>query len=124
MTGNDSEAVQEAIRELLQAHKDLQRASKKNAVHLNRSLKRIEGGGAVRVIDAATPPSALRQEMNDALAALEHSRHQLRLAAMAKCLAHGISIGQLGRAWGISRQLAHRYAREARARGYRTRESN
>ena len=59
-------------------------------------------------------PEVPRRESVDALNGLEQARHRLRLAAMAGCLAAGMSIGELARQWGFSRQLAARYASEVR----------
>jgi hypothetical protein len=45
---------------------------------------------------------------------LERKRHQSRTAVFAVGLAEGVSIGELGRLYGFSRQLAQRFAKEAR----------
>jgi hypothetical protein len=45
---------------------------------------------------------------------LEEARHRSRTAVFAVALAEGISIGKLGRLYGFSRQLAQRFAKEAR----------
>ena len=58
--------------------------------------------------------STARQQLNDALEALERGRHQVRLALTAAGFEEGMSIGDSGRAWGISRQLAARFAKEVR----------
>jgi hypothetical protein len=52
--------------------------------------------------------------MNDALKVLEQARHEMRLAMFALALDQGMSIGELGRIFGFSRQLAARCAKEAR----------
>ena len=45
---------------------------------------------------------------------IEQCRHEARLKVFALALDQGMSIGALARAWGFSRQLAARYAKEAR----------
>jgi hypothetical protein len=45
---------------------------------------------------------------------LEVARHRARASAFALGLSEGLSIGELGRLFGISRQLAQRFAKEAR----------
>ena len=50
------------------------------------------------------------REMNE----LEQTRHQARTAAFVLGLAEGLSIGQIARIFGISRQRAQRFAKEAR----------
>jgi hypothetical protein len=51
--------------------------------------------------------------MNDALARVEEIRHRIRLLVFAQGMEEGMSIGELGRRYGFSRQLASRYAKEA-----------
>jgi hypothetical protein len=53
--------------------------------------------------------------MNDALNAVELVRHEMRLKIFQIGLDEGMTIGDLGRAFGFSRQLASRIAKEARA---------
>ena len=50
--------------------------------------------------------------MNEALNAVEQARHKARLMTFALGLEEGMSIGELGRMFGFSRQLASRYAKE------------
>jgi transposase len=54
--------------------------------------------------------------MNVALEAVEKARHEARLTVFAMGLEQGMSIGELGRMFGFSRQLAARYAKEARGK--------
>jgi hypothetical protein len=42
----------------------------------------------------------------------EQQQHRTRTAIVAVALAEGMSVSGIGRAWGFSRQLASRYARE------------
>jgi hypothetical protein len=51
--------------------------------------------------------------MTDALDQFERLRHRSRLSLVVAGLDEGMTIGQFGRAWGFSRQLAARYAKEA-----------
>jgi response regulator of citrate/malate metabolism len=53
-----------------------------------------------------------RSNLNGALTDLEHSRHRARLAVLAGGIDEGLSVSELGRKMGISRQLASRYAQE------------
>jgi hypothetical protein len=48
---------------------------------------------------------------------LEEARHRARTASFAMGLSEGLSIGELGRVYGFSRQLAQRFAKEARQGG-------
>lgn len=56
-----------------------------------------------------------RVRRTGALKDFEVRRHRSRLSLIGAHLAEGQSIGDIGRAWGFSRQLASAYAREARA---------
>jgi hypothetical protein len=53
-------------------------------------------------------------KMTAVLKELERARYEARSAAFALGLTEGLSIGELGRLYGVSRQLAQRFAKEAR----------
>ena len=55
-----------------------------------------------------------RERMTDLLAEFDECRHRLRISITAAGLEEGMSIGDIGRAFGISRQLAARFAKEVR----------
>jgi hypothetical protein len=59
-------------------------------------------------------PAELRQSSHDLIAEYEHCRHEMRAAFLLPSLDEGLSIGDIGRALGISRQLASRLVKEAR----------
>ena len=59
-------------------------------------------------------PSELRQSSYDLIAQYELCRHEMRAAFLLPSLDEGMSIGDIGRALGISRQLASRLVKEAR----------
>jgi len=77
-----------------------------------RSL--VEEGGPVRDVLAAIPTSAIRKTMTQQIEELEAARHNVRKAVFALGLNEGLSIGELSRLMGFSRQLAATYAKEAR----------
>jgi hypothetical protein len=52
--------------------------------------------------------------MTQEIEELEAARHSVRKAVFALGLNEGLSIGELGRLMGFSRQLASTYAKEAR----------
>jgi hypothetical protein len=54
-----------------------------------------------------------RRELTRSLDDFEYFRRRSRLSLTAAGVDDGLTIGQLGKAWGISRQLAARYAEEA-----------
>ena len=55
-----------------------------------------------------------REDLQEALDVLEQRRRDSRVAAFRSALDHGVSISELARIWGFSRQMASRYAKEAR----------
>ena len=70
--------------------------------------------------DAVSAGSApqIRVELTEALDRFEHTRHEARLAIFAYLgTIPGVTTAQIGRALGISRQLASRLAREAGSGG-------
>lgn len=101
------------VRELLDALAELRRATKATEVAIARALRKADQGAEMTSVLVGLEPSKTRQAMNDALQALEHARHEMRLAVFASALEEGTSIGELGRIFGFSRQLAARYAKEA-----------
>lgn len=56
-----------------------------------------------------------QEELREALFLLEQRRRESRIASFRSALDHGVSISELSRIWGFSRQMASRYAKEARA---------
>lgn len=106
----------ELCEHLLESLADLRKATRATEVTTRRALRIVEAGGDVAAGLAVAAPSATRQNMNDALEAVEKTRHDVRLLVFAAGLDEGMTIGELGRAFGFSRQLASRYAREARQR--------
>ncbi len=55
-----------------------------------------------------------RERMTDLLAEFDECRHRLRISITKAGLEEGMSIGDIGRAFGVSRQLAARFAKEVR----------
>jgi hypothetical protein len=72
---------------------------------------------AVDYTDAvrAAHVSEEREDLHEALFMLEQRRRESRIASFRSALDHGVSINELARMWGFSRQMASRYAKEARA---------
>ncbi|HTU38263.1 MAG TPA: hypothetical protein VMF35_09605 [Acidimicrobiales bacterium] len=60
--------------------------------------------------DMAMPWAAVAAQLGE----LERARHRVRTAVFALGLAEGMTIGELGRLYGFSRQLAARIAAEVR----------
>jgi len=52
--------------------------------------------------------------MNDLLEEFQHARHKMRIAFMLPSIDDGMSISEIARTLGVSRQLAQRLVHEAR----------
>jgi nucleotidyltransferase/DNA polymerase involved in DNA repair len=79
-------------------------------------LKMLDEGVAMEKALTALNTAARRQRMTQLLNEFEECRHRLRLSITTAGLDEGMSIGDIGRAFGVSRQLASRFAKEARDR--------
>jgi hypothetical protein len=93
-----------------------------NLVHMLRSTRaqnrkirsQLENGSSIQNVFSAIPTGDLRQSLTEAMAEVEAARHRFRRMLFAQGIAEGMTISELGRMWGFSRQLAARYAKEAR----------
>lgn len=109
---NASEALATAMQELIDANVAARQVMQKNETRLRRAMKNLERGIDVQSAIQMARPGAPRQSTNDVLEAYEAARHKLRRTVIAELRATGMSIGEVGRHWGFSRQLASRYANE------------
>ena len=100
------EQANDALRDVLVRHRQA------TADAVERILSHPPTPDVVDVVQAAP----LRTEVTDALARFDRSRHETRLATFAYLRTiPGVSISDIARAFGLSRQLASRLAREADA---------
>ena len=102
------------VEDLLEALAELRKATRSTEVVVRRALKLAKEGADVETALQACTPIDTRHAMNDALKGAEAARHTMRLRIFELGLEQGLSIGELGRIFGFSRQLASRYAKEAR----------
>jgi response regulator of citrate/malate metabolism len=80
-----------------------------------RAIKALDQGKHIGDVLDIIAAASTRSDLNSALGELEHSRHLARLAMFARGIDEGLSMSELGRKMGISRQLAARYAHEVSA---------
>jgi hypothetical protein len=110
---NDERMLRCAER-LIDAMEHLRLALEKREGDLRAARARYDSGnnfsGSLRAANIAEE----RDELNEALFELERRRRESRLAVFRSALDHGVSINELARMWGFSRQMASRYARDAR----------
>ena len=110
---NDERMLRCAER-LIDAMEHLRLALEKREGDLRAARARYDSGnnlsGSLRAANIAEE----RDELNEALFELERRRRESRLAVFRSALDHGVSINELARMWGFSRQMASRYAKDAR----------
>ncbi len=116
MNGSRDGALRE-IEDLLASARRLRADLRAKETSYRRMARQLEKGTDIATAMATLGAHVARQELTDSLDDFEHCRHRTRLAITAVGLVEGLSIGDVGRAWGFSRQLAARYAKEARGSG-------
>jgi len=100
--------MEELIDALAEARDEVRRTEQS----LRRTLRRVDRGDSVASAVISSDPASLRESYDSALEVVAEARHRLRSLVFALALDEGLSIGDLGRAWGVSRQLASRYVKE------------
>ena len=113
MSKSTQEAAQ-SVERLLEALVEARQAIRDTEVALRRALRKADQGADVAKAIVAANPAQARQRVNDALVAVEQRRHDVRRTVFAAAMEDGMSISDLSKAWGFSRQMAARYAKEAR----------
>lgn len=115
MSRNDEEAIQ-CAEQLIEAMQKLRQILEKREESLRQALavRTPASGFTVALKDAQITEN--REELNEALFALERCRES-RVASFRSALDYDVSINELARIWGFSRQMASRYAKEAREGG-------
>jgi hypothetical protein len=112
-----SHQAAQSVEQLLEALVEARQAIRASEVTLRRALKKVDQGSSVASAVLAVNPAETRQRINDALLMVEQRRHDARRTVFAAALEEGMSVSDLARAWGFSRQMAARYAKEARGQG-------
>ena len=112
LSPNDKEAIQRAER-LVAAMQNLRFILEKREETLRTAIDRqVPTDFSVALKEAQITEN--RDVLNEALFELEQCRRASRVASFRSALDHGITISELSRIWGFSRQMASRYAKEAR----------
>ena len=113
MSKNDDEAIRR-VEELIEAMRNLRELLGRREEMLRRALQVSEPAPDFTVALKDAQITEQREDLNEALFTLERCRRESRIASFRTALDHGVSINELGRIWGFSRQMASRYAKEAR----------
>jgi hypothetical protein len=113
MSLNDEEAVR-CAKQLIAAMENLRHLLERREEVLRRSLEFREPVDDFSEALKEAQITEQREDLNEALFTLERCRRESRIASFRTALEHGVSINELSRIWGFSRQMASRYAKEAR----------
>ena len=105
----------EALEEVADALRDARLAFHVAEDLTRATLKSNTRGVPDAPVLRANPVVEARRPVDEALAQLERARHKVLVATFAVALEDGMTIAELARNYGFSRQLASRYAKEARA---------
>jgi hypothetical protein len=103
----------ESLEDLLDALVAARGELVKSEEAISEVLERVGRGECLASIVGESRPSELLGSVEAAMEAAGACRHRTRSALFALAQRHGTSISDLGRRWGISRQLASRYAQHA-----------
>ena len=108
------QACVQALQDVAVALKEAQRALRVAEVASGRALRSKTGGVTSAAVLRTAPVAPYRLDLDAALTKLERARHVVVLATFAVALEDGMTIGELSRNHGFSRQLGSRYAKEAK----------
>lgn len=113
MATSDEEAIRCAA-QLIEAMQNLRRVLERREDSLRRSLELRVTEDEYRTVFKNVNITEEREDLSEALFELDRCRRASRVASFRSALEHGMSINELARIWGFSRQMASRYAKEAR----------
>lgn len=102
------QAVEDLIDAVAAARAEMRRAEQA----LRRVVGRIEKGESVESLIGLRPPAEKRRAFLESLEEVHRTRHTVRRKVFIHAQQRGVSVADLARAWGISRQLASRYLKE------------
>ncbi len=108
------EAVTSDVRRLMDCGQELRALILESKKGFTKGMKLLDSGVSLSQALADLNAAERRLRMTDMLNEFDECRHQLRISITAAALEEGMSIGDIGRAFGVSRQLAARFAKEVR----------
>ena len=110
--GSERNALTTALAELQRSMAQTQQVLSEAGSTYGTLRRRVSRG--TPVANACSDMAMPWAQVATQLAELERVRHRVRTAVFALGLSEGMTIGELGRLYGFSRQLAARVAREVR----------
>jgi hypothetical protein len=113
LSENDKEAIR-SVERVIEAMQNLRFLLERREEALRRAISVREPATDYTEAVKDSHMSDDREDLHEALFILEQRRRDSRIASFRSALDHGVSINELSRIWGFSRQMASRYAKEAR----------
>ena len=107
-------ATIKALDAMIEASTSARQSLRRKEIALRRLQRRIEKGTPVSEAFAGLEIPARRREMTEGLEFLEAASRRVRRATIALGATEGLSLGEMSRIWGLSRQLVTRLAKENR----------
>jgi hypothetical protein len=111
------DAVVRAITDLVASGSQLIATIQDSHVGFEEALGLLDRGTGTAETLEVMGTADRRLRMTVQLSEFEEARHRLRLAVTDAGLEEGMSIAAVGRAFGVSRQLAAKFAKELRENG-------
>ena len=84
----------------------------------SEDVGRLRAGASLSESVKATRSADRRRDLTRIMDAFETSRREIRAAVVAAALAEGMTITEIADIFGVSRQLANRFVRDARSLGF------
>ena len=81
-------------------------------------MERLRGGVTVSRSTKQTRSADRSRDLTRILAEFEQSRREIRAAVVAAGVDEGMTIAEIAEIFGVSRQLANRFVKDARNLGY------
>ncbi len=113
LSNNDKEAIR-CTEQVIDAMQNLRQLLEKREEVLREALSFRQPVTDYAAALKETHITEDREDLQEALFLLDKCRRESRIASFRSALDHGVSINELSRIWGFSRQMASRYAKEAR----------
>src|SRR4051812_17185672 len=109
---NERDLALAGLREFQQEAASLRHSLRSYETALNRVCRRIERDDVLHEAMEKVGLSDLRVDVVERLTSFEMARHRMRVACFRMSLSEGLSMTEVARLWGISRQLASRMVNE------------
>ena len=100
------------MEELLRADQQVRQRLLAAERTIRKGIKNLNAGESIESALIATRAAERRQDINEVLEVLQLARHNLRIAVIDAGLEEGMSLSEIARGFGISRQLVQRMAKE------------